>query len=175
VNDDKILVRMSVNGRKVERRVEPRLLLADFLRNELKLTGTHVGCAHGVCGACTVLINGRTGRSCIALAVQMEGASIETVESLTTDRALSPLQQAFHEHHALQCGFCTPGFLVTTQQLLKQNPDPTEPEIRRALAGNLCRCTGYVNIVRAVKSAARKMRATAGDEKAATAANTTPT
>jgi aerobic-type carbon monoxide dehydrogenase small subunit (CoxS/CutS family) len=164
MNDDKILVRMTVNGRKVERRVELRLLLADFLRNELKLTGTHVGCAHGVCGACTVLINGRTGRSCIALAVQMEGAAIETVESLASDRTLTPLQQAFHEHHALQCGFCTPGFLMTANQLLKQNPDPSEREIRRALAGNLCRCTGYVNIVRAVKSAARKMRAADHDE-----------
>ena len=175
MNDDKILVRMSVNGRQVERCVEPRLLLVDFLRGELKLTGTHVGCAHGVCGACTVLINGRTGRSCIALAVQMEGASIETVESLTSNRTLSPLQQAFHEHHALQCGFCTPGFLMTANQLLKQNPDPTEREIRRALAGNLCRCTGYVNIVRAVKNAARKIRAPAEGGKATAPAPAAPT
>jgi aerobic-type carbon monoxide dehydrogenase small subunit (CoxS/CutS family) len=165
VSDEKILVRMSVNGRKIERRVEPRLLLADFLRSELRLTGTHVGCAHGVCGACTVLINGNTGRSCIAFAVQMEGASIETVESLAGNGPLSPLQEAFHEHHALQCGFCTPGFLMTANQLLKRNPDPTEQEIRRALAGNLCRCTGYVNIVKAVKAAARKMRTAAAGTK----------
>jgi carbon-monoxide dehydrogenase small subunit len=158
VNDEQILVHMSVNGRKIQRHVEARLLLADFLRNDLKLTGTHVGCGHGVCGACTVLINGSAGRSCLALAAQMEGASIETVESLAQEGTLSPLQEAFHEHHGLQCGFCTPGFLMTAKQLLKQNPDPTELEIRRALVGNLCRCTGYVNIVKAVKAAARKMR-----------------
>jgi carbon-monoxide dehydrogenase small subunit len=161
MSDEPVLVRMSVNGRKVERKVESRLLLADFLRGELKLTGTHVGCAHGVCGACTVVIDGRTGRSCIALAVQMEGASIETVESLAGEGPLSPLQEAFREHHALQCGFCTPGFLMTAHQFLKQNPDPTEHQIRRALAGNLCRCTGYVNIIKAVQSAARKIRAAA--------------
>lgn len=165
MSDEDILVRMSVNGRKIERRVAARLLLADFLRSELRLTGTHIGCAHGVCGACTVLINGSTGRSCIAFAVQMEGASIETVESLAGNGALSPLQEAFHEQHALQCGFCTPGFLMTASQLLKQNSDPTEQQIRRALAGNLCRCTGYVNIVRAVKAAARKMRTVADAEK----------
>lgn len=159
MSEEQILVRMSVNGRPVERSVPQRMLLADFLRSELGLTGTHVGCAHGVCGACTVFINGKTGRSCIALAAQMEGASIETVESLAHGESLSPLQQAFHEHHALQCGFCTPGFLVTATQLLRQNPNPTDREIRRALAGNLCRCTGYVNIVRAVKAAAQNIRA----------------
>lgn len=150
MSEEQILVRMSVNGRPVERSVPQRMLLADFLRSELGLTGTHVGCAHGVCGACTVFINGKTGRSCIALAAQMEGASIETVESLAHGESLSPLQQAFHEHHALQCGFCTPGFLVTATQLLRQNPNPTDREIRRALAGNLCRCTGYEGIVSAV-------------------------
>lgn len=153
-----ISVRMTVNGRPIERAVVPRMLLCDFLRNELRLTGTHVGCAHGVCGACTVRINGRTGRSCLAFAVQMEGANIETVESLAQGQDLSPLQRAFHEHHALQCGFCTPGFLMSAQHLLDANPDPTEEEIRRALAGNLCRCTGYVNIVRAVKTAACRIR-----------------
>lgn len=158
MSEEEIFVRMSVNGRRVEKSVPHRLLLVDFIRNELRLTGTHVGCAHGVCGACTVLINGKTGRSCIALAAQMEGASIETVESLARGKSLSPLQQAFHEHHALQCGFCTPGFLITATQLLRQKSNPTDREIRRALAGNLCRCTGYVNIVRAVKAAAEKMR-----------------
>lgn len=158
MSEEEIFVRMSVNGRRVEKSVPHRLLLVDFIRNELRLTGTHVGCAHGVCGACTVLINGKTGRSCIALAAQMEGASIETVELLARGKSLSPLQQAFHEHHALQCGFCTPGFLITATQLLRQKSNPTDREIRRALAGNLCRCTGYVNIVRAVKAAAEKMR-----------------
>lgn len=156
--DETILVCMTVNGRKIERRIEPRLLLVDFLRTELKLTGTHVGCAHGVCGACTVKIDGASGRSCIVFAAQMEGTSIETVEALAGDGPLTPLQQAFNEHHALQCGFCTPGFLMSAMHLLERNPDPTEQEIRRALAGNLCRCTGYVNIVRAVKAAARKIR-----------------
>ena len=124
MSDERIFVRMTVNGRKIERRVEPRLLLADFLRSELRLTGTHIGCAHGVCGACTVLINGHTARSCIAFAVQMEGASIETVESLAGNGALSPLQEAFHEHHALQCGFCTPGFLMTANQCSSKTPTP---------------------------------------------------
>ena len=133
--------------------------MPNFLRNELRLTGTHVGCAHGVCGACTIMINGRTARSCLAFAVQMEGATIETVESLAPRGSLSPIQQAFHEEHALQCGFCTPGFLLTVKQLLADNPDPTEKEIRLALAGNLCRCTGYVHIVRAVQNAAAKLRA----------------
>jgi carbon-monoxide dehydrogenase small subunit len=150
-----IPVGMSVNGRTLERNVEPRMLLVDFLRTELRLTGTHVGCAHGVCGACTVMIDGQTARSCLAFAVQMNGARIETVESLAGDGPLTPLQQAFHENHALQCGFCTSGFLMAAKQLLARSPDPTEPEIRRALAGNICRCTGYVNIIKAVKAAAR--------------------
>ncbi len=154
-----LAVSLTVNGRQVRRTVEPRMLLVDFLRNELRLTGTHVGCAHGVCGACTIMLNGRTARSCLAFAVQMEGATIETVESLAPRDSLSPIQQAFQEEHALQCGFCTPGFLLTVKQLLADNPDPTEKEIRLALAGNLCRCTGYVHIVRAVKNAAAKLRA----------------
>jgi aerobic-type carbon monoxide dehydrogenase small subunit (CoxS/CutS family) len=162
MSDEEILVRMTVNGRTIQRRVEARLLLVDFLRYELRLTGTHVGCGHGVCGACTVLINGSTGRSCLAFAAQMEGASIQTVESLADDETLSPLQEAFHRHHALQCGYCTPGFLMTAGQLLKQNPEPSELDIRHALAGNLCRCTGYVNIIKAVKAAARTMRAKNG-------------
>jgi carbon-monoxide dehydrogenase small subunit len=157
MSEDTVLVRMSVNGRTVERHVEPRMLLSDFLRGELNLTGTHVGCAHGVCGACTIMIDGQAGRSCLAFAVQMEGATIETVESLAGNGPLTALQQAFHENHALQCGFCTPGFLMSATQLLKRNPDPNDKDIRRALAGNICRCTGYVNIVRAVKAAARKL------------------
>ena len=153
-----IPVRMSVNGKIVERNVEPRLLLVDFLRSDLHLTGTHVGCAHGVCGACTVLIDGQTARSCLAFAVQMNGAHIETVESLAGDGPLTVVQQAFHENHALQCGFCTSGFLIAATQLLAHSPDPSEAEIRRSLAGNICRCTGYVNIVRAVRAAARMMK-----------------
>jgi aerobic carbon-monoxide dehydrogenase large subunit len=158
VSDELISVRMTVNGVMIERRVEPRFLLADFLRAELGLTGTHVGCAHGVCGACTVMIDGQTGRSCLAFAVQMDGARIETVEALAGDGPLTPLQQAFQENHALQCGFCTSGMLMSAGALLARNADPNETEIRRALAGNLCRCTGYVNIVKAVKVAAQKIK-----------------
>jgi carbon-monoxide dehydrogenase small subunit len=159
MSNAQVTVSFTVNGRKVRRSVEPRLLLVDFIRNELRLTGTHVGCAHGVCGACTIVINGRIARSCLAFVAQMEGATIETVESLAPRESLSPIQQAFHEEHALQCGFCTPGFLLTVKQLLADNPNPTEKEIRLALAGNLCRCTGYVHIVRAVRNAAAKLRA----------------
>jgi aerobic carbon-monoxide dehydrogenase small subunit len=155
---EKMKVRMTVNGQCHEREVEPRTLLVDFLRSELRLTGTHVGCAHGSCGACTVLIDGRAGRSCSTLALQAEGAEIRTVESLAAPEApLHPIQQAFHECHALQCGYCTPGFLMATSHLLQEHPDPSEKEIRAWLAGNLCRCTGYVNIVRAVKLAAQKL------------------
>jgi aerobic carbon-monoxide dehydrogenase small subunit len=156
--EEHILVSMRVNGRDIQRPVQDRLLLVDFLRGELRLTGTHVGCGHGVCGACTVLINGKTARSCLALAAQMEGASIETIESSADEATLKALRKAFHENHALQCGFCTPGFLMTARQLLLENRDPTDAEIRRDLAGNLCRCTGYVNIVKAVKAAARELR-----------------
>ncbi|HWI61729.1 MAG TPA: (2Fe-2S)-binding protein [Symbiobacteriaceae bacterium] len=140
--------------------VEPRLLLSDFLRHELGLTGTHVGCEHGVCGACTVLAGGRSIRSCLAFAVQMDGAEITTVEGLApADGPLHPLQEAFREAHGLQCGFCTPGFLMTLVPWLAENPDPTEAEIREAIGGNLCRCTGYQNIVKAVQLAAAAMRA----------------
>ena len=156
---EKVTVRMTVNGRGCERSVEPRTLLVDFLRQDLRLTGTHVGCAHGSCGACTVLIDGRAGRSCTTLALQAEGADIRTVESLAApDAPLHAIQQAFHECHALQCGYCTPGFLMATSQLLQDRPDPSDKEIHAGLAGNLCRCTGYVNIVRAVKLAARKLK-----------------
>lgn len=166
---ENIPVRITVNGRTHERSVEPRMLLVDFLRHVLRLTGTHVGCAHGSCGACTVLINGRTGRSCLAFAVQVDGAEIYTVESLASEGSLNAIQQAYHEAHALQCGFCTPGFLMVTTQLLADNPNPTDEEIRAALSGNLCRCTGYVNIVSAVKLAARRLR-----EAASAAADKTP-
>jgi carbon-monoxide dehydrogenase small subunit len=142
---------VTVNGIRHERSVEPRLLLSDFLRHELGLTGTHVGCEHGVCGACTVLLDGEAVRSCLVFAVQAEEHVIETVESLATDGTLSPLQQAFHEAHALQCGFCTPGILMTLVPFLREHPAPGEREIREALSGNLCRCTGYANIVVAVE------------------------
>jgi carbon-monoxide dehydrogenase small subunit len=150
---------VTVNGTRYERRVEPRLLLSDFIRHELKLLGTHVGCEHGVCGACTVLLDGRPARSCLTLAVQADGASIETIESLADGGVLHPLQQAFHEHFGLQCGFCTPGILITAKFFLEQNPDPTEEEVRAELAGNLCRCTGYAPIVDSILAAAKKLRA----------------
>jgi carbon-monoxide dehydrogenase small subunit len=150
---------ITVNGIPYRREVEPRLLLSDFLRHELGLTGTHVGCEHGVCGACTILFNGDSARSCLMFAVQAEGHHITTVEGLakSTDQ-LHPIQQAFWEAHGLQCGYCTPGILMTLVPFLKENPDPTEDEIRHALSGNLCRCTGYQHIVDAVKLAAKKMK-----------------
>ena len=151
-------IAVTVNGRPYERRVEPRLLLSDFIRHELQLYGTHVGCEHGVCGACTVLLDGRPARSCLTLAVQADGAQIETVESLADGAALHPLQQAFHEHFGLQCGFCTPGILVTAAFLLERNPAPTEGEVRAELAGHLCRCTGYAPIVDSILAAAEKLR-----------------
>ena len=143
-----------VNGVSYRRAIEPRLLLSDFLRHTLGLTGTHVGCEHGVCGACTVLIDGQSARACLFLAVQADGSRIETVESLGTVDDLSPLQRAFREHHALQCGFCTPGMLMTARALLDENPNPTDLEIRTAISGAICRCTGYKNIVAAVQWAA---------------------
>ena len=150
---------MTVNGERFEREVEPRLLLSDFLRHELRLTGTHVGCEHGVCGACTVLLDGDAVRSCILLAVQADGSAITTVEGLATaDGTLHPIQAAFREAHGLQCGFCTPGILTTLVPFLAENPDPDEARIREAVSGNLCRCTGYQNIVAAVKLAAERMR-----------------
>ncbi len=152
-------LRVTVNGRRHERRVEPRLLLSDFLRHELDLTGTHVGCEHGVCGACTVLFDGEPVRSCLMLAVQADGHEVRTVEGLTDDpEKLHPLQQAFWDAHGLQCGFCTAGILMTLLPFLEQNPDPSEEEIRLALSGNLCRCTGYQHIVQAVQLAADYLR-----------------
>jgi carbon-monoxide dehydrogenase small subunit len=153
--EDRIPIVLSVNGKTVRADVEPRLLLADFLRDRLGLTGTHLGCEQGVCGACTVLMDGRPVRSCLMLAASADGATVITVEGLGSAAGLHPVQQAFREAHALQCGFCTPGFLVTAVHLLQENPRPTRSEIREALAGNLCRCTGYQNIVNAVEQAAR--------------------
>ncbi|MCC6177649.1 MAG: (2Fe-2S)-binding protein [Chloroflexi bacterium] len=159
----KVYVRVVVNGIEHEALVEPRRLLSDFLRDDLALTGTHVGCEHGVCGACTVLLDGETVRSCLTFAVQADGRSVMTVEALAApDGTLHPIQQAFWEEHGLQCGFCTPGFLMTTFELLQTNAAPTDEEVRDAISGNLCRCTGYQNIVRAVQSAASKMQAAAG-------------
>jgi carbon-monoxide dehydrogenase small subunit len=155
---DKRTIEITVNGKRYRREVEPRYLLADFLRHELALKGTHIGCEHGVCGACTVLIDGRTARSCLHFAVALDGAEITTVEGMATDEALHPIQRAFHENHALQCGYCTPGFLMTVLEFLRRNPSPSRDEIRTALANNICRCTGYVNIVKAVEQAAREMR-----------------
>lgn len=151
-------ISVTVNGRVHERTVEPRLTLADFLRHELGLTGTHVGCEHGVCGACTVLFDGKATRSCITYAVQAHGHSVRTVEDLARGERLHPLQQAFAEHGALQCGFCTPGFLMTALEFLDRHPDPTEQEIRQVLSGNLCRCTGYQPIIEAVKAASGMLR-----------------
>jgi carbon-monoxide dehydrogenase small subunit len=156
-------VRMTVNGLEQEGLVEPRRLLVDFLREDLGLTGTHIGCEHGVCGACTVLVDGQTVRACLMFAVQANGRSVTTVEALAgPDGSLHPIQQAFWEQHGLQCGFCTPGFLMTTYELLQSNAVPTDDEIREAISGNLCRCTGYQNIVRSVRAAAEMMAASAG-------------
>ncbi|MBK9229868.1 MAG: (2Fe-2S)-binding protein [Anaerolineae bacterium] len=155
-----IPVTMTVNGAQYERFVEPRLLLADCLRHELGLTGTHVGCEHGVCGSCTILFDGKPVRSCLMFAIQAQGHEILTVESLGTPEHLHPLQAAFQEKHALQCGFCTPGFLMTLVPFLADNPQPTEAEIREAISGNLCRCTGYQHIVEAVHLAASQMAQT---------------
>ena len=151
-------VRVTINGKAHEGYVEPRLLLSDFIRHEAGLTGTHVGCEHGVCGACTVLLDGAPVRSCLMLAVQVDGASIETVESLADGETLHPLQEAFRREHGLQCGYCTPGILMTLKPFLAVNPAPSDAEIRRALSGNLCRCTGYQQIVAAVRRAAEAMR-----------------
>jgi len=153
-------IRLTVNGQPREGRCEPRKLLVDFIREDLGLTGTHAGCEHGVCGACTIFYNGEAARSCIMFAVQADGAELLTVEGLAESNGkLHPLQQAFHEHHALQCGFCTPGMLIAALDYLKINPSPTEDEIREAISAVLCRCTGYINIVKAVKAGAEVMRA----------------
>ena len=148
-----------VNGQTVCEEVEPRTHLADFLREQLLLTGTHLGCEHGVCGACTILLDGRTARSCLMLAVQAHEHEITTVEGLAPDdQELSPLQEAFRDNHGLQCGFCTPGMLTTLVEFLRDNPDPTEQEVRIAISGNLCRCTGYQNIVAAALDAAKRLQ-----------------
>ena len=147
-----VSITVTVNGERRSAEVEPRLLLADFLRDTLDLTGTHVGCEHGICGACTILMDGDSARSCLTFAVQADGAEIETVESLGDIDALSPLQEAFRAHHALQCGFCTPGMLMTVTDLLKKYPLATDDDIREGLSGNICRCTGYEHIVRAVRT-----------------------
>jgi aerobic carbon-monoxide dehydrogenase small subunit len=150
-------IRLVVNGTAHERAVEPRMLLSDFLREELRLTGTHVGCEHGVCGTCTVLVDGRTARSCLMFAVTADGAEIRTVESLGTAEALHPIQQAFWEKHGLQCGFCTPAMLLSALELLEANPRPSREDIVEAIGGNLCRCTGYQTIIAAIERAAELM------------------
>jgi carbon-monoxide dehydrogenase small subunit len=156
---DLVKVSVNVNGKLYERMVEPRMLLSDFIRHEIKLTGTHVGCEHGVCGTCTIIFDGAAVRSCLMFAVQASGHDIKTVESLGTPDNMHPLQEAFSDAHALQCGFCTPGMLMSLVPFLEKNPDPSEDEIRDAIDGNLCRCTGYQNIVDAVKLASKKMAA----------------
>ncbi len=153
---DRQTIRLRVNGQEVEREAEVRKLLADFLREDLELTATHLGCEHGVCGACTVMLNGDSVRSCLLFAVQADGGEILTVEGLAHNGQLHPIQQAFWDNHALQCGFCTSGFLMSTYDLLQKNPHPDEEEVRHGLSGNLCRCTGYANIVKAVMAAAKE-------------------
>jgi carbon-monoxide dehydrogenase small subunit len=152
-------IRVTVNGRRYERTVEVRKTLADFLRDDLALTGTHLGCEHGVCGACTVIVDGAAVRSCLLFAAQVHGREVSTVESLADGDRLHPIQEAFWQHHGLQCGFCTPGFLMTLLCFLRENPDPAEGEIREAISGNLCRCTGYLNIVKAARTAAASLSA----------------
>jgi aerobic-type carbon monoxide dehydrogenase small subunit (CoxS/CutS family) len=152
-------IKIRVNGRTIDAEVDVRTSLADFLRGQVGLTGTHLGCEHGACGACTLIVDQRPVRSCLMLAVQADGADVETVESLGTPGALSPLQQAFSDHHALQCGFCTPGMLMTLEAYLRDHPSPTREEIRDLLSGNLCRCTGYQGIVDAALQAAQARRA----------------
>ena len=155
-------ISLKINGRAVQATVDVRHTLADFLRHQLELTGTHLGCEHGVCGACTVLVDGRSARGCLMLAVQANGRAVTTVEGIAAaDGTLHPLQQAFKDLHGLQCGFCTPGMLTTLVELLNDNPDPTEAEVRVAISGNLCRCTGYQAIVDATLAAAKTMRGTA--------------
>jgi carbon-monoxide dehydrogenase small subunit len=156
MNEEKITV--TLNGRRHEREVEPRRLLSDFIREDLRQTGTHVGCEHGVCGSCTVLMDGKSVRSCLTFAVMADGTEITTIEGLGTVENMHPLQQGFWEKHGLQCGFCTPGMLMTALELLRENPNPSVDEIREALSGNLCRCTGYQTIVEAIQRAASLMQ-----------------
>ena len=151
-------IAVTVNGKAHQREVETRMTLADFLRHELNLTGTHVGCEHGVCGACTVLIGGASARACLMLAVQCDGENVTTVEGLSAGGQLNPLQQAFQDNHGLQCGFCTPGMLITLTEFLRDHPDPSETEVREVLSGNLCRCTGYQPVVAAALDAAKRIR-----------------
>lgn len=156
---DRVRVQLTVNGSEVSRLVEARRTLADFLRDDLGLRGTHTGCEQGVCGACTVLVDGVAMRSCLTFAAQLDGAAVQTVEGLAGDGDLTPLQEAFRRRHALQCGYCTPGFLMTATEFLRENPSPSEQEIRTALSGQICRCTGYENIVQAVREAAGTLQA----------------
>ena len=167
-------IRLTVNGRPYEATVEPRTTLVDFLRHELGLIGTHVGCEHGVCGACTVLWNGKAVRSCIMLAVQADGSELMTVEGLSDDGTLHPIQQAFLEGHGLQCGFCTPGFLISIYELLRRCPDPSDEEVLDTLGGHICRCTGYQSIVESVRLAAEKLRAGGGADAASRRAREAP-
>ena len=155
---ERLSIRVEVNGRVQARNVPVRMTLADFLRHELGLTGTHLGCEHGVCGACTVLLDDRSARSCLTLAVQADGARVTTVEGLARGEELSVLQQAFIDHHGLQCGYCTPGMLIALTELLRDHPEPSEADVRLAISGNLCRCTGYSGIVRAALAAAKVLR-----------------
>ncbi|MFK7881719.1 (2Fe-2S)-binding protein [Roseobacter sp.] len=156
---EKIAVTLTVNGRERQALVPPRMLLSDFIRQELALPGTHVGCEHGVCGSCNVLVDGAAVRSCLMFAVQLDGANLTTVEGFGGAGELHPIQQAFWEEHGLQCGFCTPGMLAAASELLARTPDPTDAEIREAIAGNLCRCTGYEYIINAIRAAGSKLRA----------------
>lgn len=158
IASESVQVELTVNGKRYSKHVEARRTLADFIRDDLELTGTHVGCEHGACGACTVIMNGAAVRSCLVLAAQASGADIRTVEGLANGNDLHPLQKAFKVHHALQCGFCTPGFLIAAVALLERNSNPTERQVREWLSGNICRCTGYQFIVDAVLSAAREMK-----------------
>ncbi len=155
---DNVSISVNVNGKQYEREVEPRRLLSDFLRQDLGLTGTHVGCEHGICGACTILLDGKSVRSCLTFAVLTNGAEIKTIEGHATNGKMSSLQEAFWENHGLQCGYCTPGMLATAQELLDANPNPSVDEVREALSGNLCRCTGYQTIVDSILSAAKVIR-----------------
>ena len=154
----KVVVDMTVNGASYQREIEPRMLLVEFIREELALTGTHIGCDTSYCGACSVVLNGMLIKSCTALAVQAHGGEVETVEGLEQDGKFHPLQTAFSEHHGLQCGYCTPGILMATKTLLDDNPEPSREQICKGIAGNVCRCTGYMNIVKAVDAAAKNMR-----------------
>jgi aerobic-type carbon monoxide dehydrogenase small subunit (CoxS/CutS family) len=154
-------ISLVVNGQRVEAEVPSRKLLTDFLKEDVGLTGVRVSCEHGVCGACTILVDGHTVRACLMLAAQADGADVRTVESLATNGRLHPIQQAFWDHHGLQCGYCTPGMLMTAYELLENNPSPTEADVREAIAGNICRCTGYVHIVTSILAAAAAMRAAA--------------